>query len=47
MKTSDTKMKTWVKPEVHVLNIKKNTHSGTSAGPEGAGYQGPPGPPVS
>lgn len=47
MKTTDTKKKVWVKPEVHILDIKKNTQSGSGTGPEGAGYNGPPGPPES
>ena len=34
MKTSDTKKKVWVKPEVHVLNIKKDTFSGSVYGNE-------------
>jgi len=37
MKTTDTKKKVWVKPEVHVLNIKKDTFSGSSGGSEAAG----------
>ena len=28
MKRSDSKKKVWVKPEVHVLNIKKDTFTG-------------------
>ncbi len=34
MKTSDTKKKFWAKPVVHVLNIKKDTFSGSILGPE-------------
>ncbi|OPZ49071.1 MAG: hypothetical protein BWY95_00333 [Bacteroidetes bacterium ADurb.BinA104] len=34
MKTTDTKKKVWVKPEVHVLNINKDTFSGSISGPE-------------
>ena len=45
MKTSDSKKKVWTKPDVKVLDIKKNTFSGTTTGPEGAGHNGPPGPP--
>ncbi len=33
MKTSEPKKKFWVKPEVHLLNIKKDTFSGKSYGP--------------
>jgi hypothetical protein len=42
MKTSDTKKKVWAKPEVHVLNIKKDTFSGAGSGAEQAGKTGPP-----
>ncbi len=45
MKTSDTKKKPWLKPEVNVLNIKKDTFGGSGTGPEGAGKYGPPGGP--
>jgi len=34
MKASDTNKKVWVKPEVHVLNIKKDTFGGGSYGEE-------------
>ncbi|MBN2633577.1 MAG: hypothetical protein JXR66_08480 [Bacteroidales bacterium] len=34
MKTSDIKKKVWAKPEVHVLNIKKDTFTGVSLGGE-------------
>jgi hypothetical protein len=34
MKRSDTKKKVWAKPEVHVLNIKKDTFTGLSYGNE-------------
>ncbi len=36
MKASDTNKKVWVKPEVHVLNIKKDTFSGSGRGAEDA-----------
>ena len=44
MNTSDTNKKTWIKPEVHVLSIKKDTFGGSASGPEYDHY-GPPGPP--
>jgi hypothetical protein len=44
MKTSDTKKKAWVKPEVHVLNIKKDTFSGSGSGAEDATKNVPVGP---
>jgi len=47
MNTSDKNKKVWIKPEVHVLSIKKDTFSGSSAGPEGALKAGPPQPPGS
>ena len=37
MKTSEPKKKVWAKPEVHVLNIKKDTFSGSAGGSEAAG----------
>jgi hypothetical protein len=42
MKTPDNKKKTWAKPAVHVLNIKKDTFSGSISGAEGANKGGPP-----
>ncbi len=45
MEKLDSKKKVWIKPEVQVLNIKKDTFSGVSAGPEGAIKGGPPLPP--
>jgi hypothetical protein len=37
MKTKENKKKTWTKPVVQTLNIKKDTFSGGELGPEGAG----------
>jgi len=34
MKTSEPKKKAWAKPEVHILNIKKDTFSGSGGGSE-------------
>jgi len=34
--------KVWARPEVKVLNIKKDTFSGTGSGAENAGKWGPP-----
>ena len=34
MKNSNSKKKLWIKPEVHVLNIKKDTFAGGSYGNE-------------
>lgn len=34
MKQSITKKKAWQRPEIHVLNIKKDTFSGLSYGSE-------------
>ncbi len=34
MENSDSKKKPWTKPEVHVLNIKKDTFGGGSYGDE-------------
>ena len=34
MKKQDIKKKNWVKPEVQVLNIKKDTFAGSSGGAE-------------
>jgi len=45
MKTSESKKKVWTNPVVQVLDIKKNTFTGTAAGPEGASRNGPPLPP--
>jgi hypothetical protein len=42
MKTTDNKKKTWAKPIVHALSIKKDTFSSTGTGVEGAGKAGPP-----
>jgi hypothetical protein len=36
------KKKTWSKPVVHTLSIRKDTFSGTGVGAEGAGKGGPP-----
>ena len=45
MKKPDNKKKTWLKPQVHILNIKKDTFGGSGSGPEGDLKKGPPGPP--
>jgi len=37
MKKSETKKKPWAKPEVALLNIKKDTFSGSTYGNENAG----------
>lgn len=42
MNTPEAKKKVWVKPEVHALKISKDTFSGSDAGAEGAGKNGPP-----
>jgi len=42
MKKQDNKKKVWSRPEVHVLNIKKDTFSGSGSGGEGAAKGGPP-----
>lgn len=42
MKKQDYKKKTWIKPVVHYLIIKKDTFSGSGTGPEGADKWGPP-----
>jgi len=34
MKKSDSKKKLWTKPEVHILNIRKDTFGGGSYGNE-------------
>ena len=36
MKKLDPKKKVWLKPEVYVLNIKKDTFSGSGGGAEDA-----------
>lgn len=36
------KKKAWLKPEVHVLNIKKDTFSGSGSGAEEVFKDGPP-----
>ena len=36
MKKKDIKKKIWSRPEVHVLNIKKDTFSGSGNGAEDA-----------
>lgn len=42
MKTQEYKKKVWTKPAVQVLNIKKDTFSGSGTGAEGADKWGPP-----
>jgi hypothetical protein len=42
MKKQDNKKKVWSRPEIHVLNIKKDTFSGSGTGAEKAGKGGPP-----
>lgn len=42
MKKLELNKKAWTKPAVHALSIKKDTFSGSSSGPEGAGKAGPP-----
>jgi hypothetical protein len=43
MKKQEYKKKTWTKPSIHALSIKKDTFSGTVHGVENAGkYPGPP-----
>lgn len=42
MKRRDYKKKTWLKPAVNKLSIKKDTFSGSGTGPEGDGKWGPP-----
>lgn len=42
MNKPDTQKKTWIRPEVHILNIKKDTFSGSGVGAEKAGKVGPP-----
>lgn len=36
------KKKVWAKPEIHTMNISKDTFSGTNMGHERAGKGGPP-----
>ncbi|MBE0675864.1 MAG: hypothetical protein IH591_14485 [Bacteroidales bacterium] len=45
MKSQKSKKKHWSKPAIQSLRIRKDTASGFSAGPEGAGYFGPALPP--
>jgi hypothetical protein len=45
MKKQEYKKKTWIKPVVHVLSIKKDTFSGSGVGAERAQKAGPPKPP--
>jgi hypothetical protein len=40
MKKTDSKKKLWIKPEIHVLNIKKDTFSGISYGNENMDIKG-------
>jgi hypothetical protein len=42
MKKQEHKKKTWVKPVVKALSIRKDTFSGTGEGAEKAGKAGPP-----
>lgn len=42
MNKKATVKKTWVSPSVQVLNIKKDTFSGSGVGAEKAGKAGPP-----
>ena len=44
METKRNKKKLWTKPSFQILNIKKDTFSGSTSGPEGAG-KGFPDPP--
>lgn len=37
MKKEKSKKKTWEKPSIYALNIKKDTFGGAKNGPEGAG----------
>jgi hypothetical protein len=37
MNKQNFKKKAWTAPAVHILNIKKDTFSGSISGPEGAG----------
>jgi len=40
MKKSDSKKKLWIKPEVHILNIRKDTFGGASYGNENVKNKG-------
>ncbi len=42
MNKKEYKKKTWVRPAVKTLSIKKDTFSGSGTGAEGAGKWGPP-----
>ena len=42
MKKQDNKKKVWSRPEVHALNIRKDTFGGSLTGAEGAAKGGPP-----
>ena len=42
MKKQEYKKKTWTKPSINALSIKKDTFSGTVSGSELAGKDGPP-----
>jgi len=44
MNKQEIKKKVWIRPEVHILNIKKDTFSGASYGNEKAGKSKIPGP---
>ena len=41
MNKQDNKKKVWSRPEVHVLNIKKDTFSGSGGGSEKGGKTTP------
>jgi len=45
MKKLENKKKVWTKPVVSILNIRKDTFSGSGVGAEQAGKAGPPKPP--
>jgi hypothetical protein len=42
MNTQATVKRTWTKPAIQVLNIKKDTFSGSGVGAEKATKKGPP-----
>ena len=42
MKKQEYKKKTWTKPSVHALSIKRDTFGGNGIGVEEAGKEGPP-----
>jgi len=42
MKKADLHKKTWIKPAVKTLSIKKDTFGGSGTGAEKAGKWGPP-----